>query len=268
MRNRNFLVEIMPQLSVSQDGFNYIDANGNYLFNENLLEATCFNSEGVAIIKKKNGKIFFIDKFGKPKYDIGFDAINKMLDFSDLELSPTTYLVYRRDIDKWNIVGIDGCIKHKTFFTFERNKYDDEEFEPYLDTLLLSPVIKDENNVFNLIAQNSDFISQEWFIDYEYLNSHVIKFKRKNGTYKLINLSRAISPYDYTEVIRTENPLLFIVRRINDGKMNVIDSQLSFLFQEWKKEIEESNSYDLEFNVVDKDNIAHVFSFLLNRFTS
>lgn len=265
MLNRNLSLNTMPKLVTSNLGINYIDSNNKYISNEWFIDGKDFNSNGIAIVQRKNGYFNVINKFGILQYDIGFDHIVRIQDFPHLDKLPELYFVYIQDIDMWNILETDGSLKSKKWFKFHKSMYEDD-FEPDLDFISFSPTVQDEDGLFNIITTTADFISSEWFINLETISLSLIKLKKSNGLFKLVNLFRIVSPFEFKKVIKTENSLLFIVQRAKDDKWNVIKSNCSFLFNDWfDDEIIEISSYELKLKKSDGSyqslNISHeVFS--------
>ena len=142
--------------------------------------------------------------------------------------------------------------KFKNWFRFYINEFEDE-FNFTELKISLPKVIQDETGRFNIITRNGELITNEWFYDIKYLSYEFKQLIRKDGTSKLVFHDRFISDFNFTNVIKTESPLLFIVQRETDLLWNIIYPNGSFFFEDWYFKIDDISSEYCTFKAIDKN---------------
>lgn len=162
------------------------------------------------------------------------------------------YFAYKSDTKVWNILDGNGNFKFKNWFRFYINEFEDE-FNFTELKISLPKVIQDETGRFKIITRNGELITNEWFYDIKYLSYEFKQLIRKDGTSKLVFHDRFISDFNFTNVIKTESPLLFIVQRETDLLWNIIYPNGSFFFEDWYFKIDDISSEYCTFKAIDKN---------------
>lgn len=172
--------------------------------------------------------------------------------FSTDKLNKCIYFAYRSKTKVWNILDKNGNYEFKSWFRFYTNEFEDEFNLKKLE-ISLPKVIQDETGRFNIITRNGELITDEWFYDIKYLNYELKQLITKDGTSKLVFHDRLISNLNFTNVIKTESPLLYIVQRETDLLWNIIYPNGSFFFEDWYFKIDDISSEYCTFKAIDKN---------------
>ena len=145
--------------------WNFIDANGNYLFNEWFYWLGNF-CEGFARVQRANGEWNFIDKDGNYLFNEWFYYLEN---FND------GLAKVRRSDEKYNFIDIKGKILSKQWFI------DAHSFNDGLAK------VQREDYLYNLIDRQGDILSNKWFDYVGDFKAGVADVKRTNGEWAKID---------------------------------------------------------------------------------
>ena len=199
--NLLYYQENFARVQRANGDWNFIDANGNYLFNEWFYWLGNF-CEGFARVARTNGEWNFIDKDGNYLFNEWFYYLEN---FND------GLAKVRRSDEKYNFIDIKGKILSKQWFNyayFFNNGLAKVEREDYLYNLIdrqgdilsnkwfdyvddfkagFARVKRSTDKLWNFIGEDGKIISDEWFRYVDDFRNGLARVKRTNGEWAKID---------------------------------------------------------------------------------